>query len=129
VPELNLKLIMLNGKLPVRELAICTPLPGLTKLKTPNTPQLLLKVQPLSSSRNLNKFPTTSELLLKLTRISGEALWEILRASIKLLNHKEKFSRRKLKLNGFHLSKSFNNLTLKLVLKLSTSGPTKWRDT
>lgn len=128
MPEINSKLIMLNGKLPVRELATCTPLPGLTKLQTPNIHQLALKVQPLSSSRNLNKFPTTTELLLKLTRISVIKFKEISRTTPKILNHKRKFSRRKFRPNGSHRPKRSTNLTFKSLTKLPDSGPTKCKN-
>jgi hypothetical protein len=89
-PELPLRKMLLNGKLPVRTSKTCTPLPGNTKLLKANSPQLPLKDQLLLNSKIHNKFPITGELLPKKTKTSVLKSEEISSTTPKLLPQPKK---------------------------------------
>jgi hypothetical protein len=119
--ELNLRKMLLNGKLPVRTSKTCTPLPGNTKLLKANSPQLPLKDQLLWTSITRKRFPITLELLPKKTKTSVLKSEVTSSTTPNILPQPKKSSPVKLTNNGSHKLKRSTNLTFKSLKKLLTS--------
>lgn len=124
-PEINLNKKLLNGNKDLNRFKTCMPLPGTTKFPKLNSPQLPHKLQLTSSSKTHNKFPITSELLLKLTKILDTPSEMISETSRTPLLQPELPSKTKLTANGSQLLKISTDLMFKSLKKLlDTTEPT-----
>lgn len=119
--EINLSKMPLTGKLPVKELVICTLLHGTTKSVKPNSLHQVKKPQLTSNLTTNNKLATPGEPPLKQMRTSVTVSRTISSTLEKAFKNKEPSLKTKSKTNGFRMLKNFKILMNKSGTRLLTS--------